>query len=84
MKGYASEAAQRMVEYAFKELRLKRVIATTEYSILASQNVMRKIGDETRPQPITKTLMASSRRHFGKQKPAWEDFLRKRRNVIFR
>ncbi|MBI5567435.1 MAG: GNAT family N-acetyltransferase [Chloroflexi bacterium] len=43
-QGYASEAAQAMVDYAFKELRLKRIIAMTEYDNLASQAVMRKAG----------------------------------------
>ena len=43
-RGYATEAAQAMIEHAFKELRLKRVIATTEYSNIASQGVMRKVG----------------------------------------
>jgi RimJ/RimL family protein N-acetyltransferase len=41
--GYASEAARAMVDYAFKELHLKRIIATTEYDNLASQAVMRKV-----------------------------------------
>jgi RimJ/RimL family protein N-acetyltransferase len=43
-QGYATEAAKAMVEYAFKQLRVKRIIATTEYANIASQNVMRKIG----------------------------------------
>ena len=43
-KSYASEAAQAMVEHAFTQLRLKRIIATTEHANLASQRVMRKIG----------------------------------------
>lgn len=41
-RGYASEAAQAMIDFAFKELRLKRIIAMTEYTNLASQAVMRK------------------------------------------
>ena len=43
-KGYATEAAQAMIAYAFNELKLKRIIATTDYSNLASQGVMRKLG----------------------------------------
>jgi RimJ/RimL family protein N-acetyltransferase len=42
--GYASEAAQALIDYAFAELRLKRIIATTEYDNLVSQAVMRKLG----------------------------------------
>ncbi len=43
-RGYASEAAQAMIDYAFDHLRLKRIIATTEYSNVASIGVMRKVG----------------------------------------
>lgn len=43
-RGYASEAAGALIEYAFTQLRLKRIIATTEYDNLASQAVMRKLG----------------------------------------
>jgi RimJ/RimL family protein N-acetyltransferase len=43
-QGYATEAAQAMVEYAFEKLHLKRIIATTEHENLASQAVMRKLG----------------------------------------
>lgn len=43
-QGYATEAAVAMIGYAFNELRLKRIIATTEYENEASQGVMRKVG----------------------------------------
>ena len=43
-QGYATEAAQVMIDHAFKHLRLARVLATTEYSNIASQAVMRKLG----------------------------------------
>jgi RimJ/RimL family protein N-acetyltransferase len=43
-EGYATEAARAMVDYAFQELGLKRVVATTEYGNLASIGVMRKLG----------------------------------------
>jgi ribosomal-protein-alanine N-acetyltransferase len=52
-QGYASEAAQAMVEFAFKQLRLKRIIATTEYSNLASQGVMRKLGMQIARNPLS-------------------------------
>lgn len=42
--GYASEAAQTLIDYAFGDMRLQRLIATTEYDNLASQAVMRKLG----------------------------------------
>ncbi len=43
-KGYASEAAQAMIDYAFNILNLRRIVATTEYDNLASQAVMRRLG----------------------------------------
>ena len=42
--GYATEAAQAMVAYAFRHLRLKRVVATTTHTNTASIGVMRKLG----------------------------------------
>jgi ribosomal-protein-alanine N-acetyltransferase len=59
-RGYASEAAQAMVDYAFTELRLRRIVAMTEHDNLASQQVMRKIGMTlTRnPQPEPSWLQA--------------------------
>jgi RimJ/RimL family protein N-acetyltransferase len=43
-KGYATEAAQRLIDFAFQELKLARLLATTEYGNLASQAVMRHLG----------------------------------------
>lgn len=43
-QGYATETARALADYAFNELRLKHIIATTEYDNVASQGVMRKIG----------------------------------------
>ena len=43
-QGYASEAAAAMIAFAFDELRLKRILATTEHVNEASQGVMRKLG----------------------------------------
>lgn len=43
-QGYATEAAQTFIDYAFGAMRLHRLIATTEYDNLASQAVMRKLG----------------------------------------
>ncbi len=43
-QGYATEAARPMIEHAFRDLQLKRILATTEYSNVASQAVMRKLG----------------------------------------
>jgi len=51
-QGHATEAAQAMIEYAFKQLRLKRVIATTEYTNVASQGVMRKSGMKITRNPL--------------------------------
>lgn len=43
-RGYATEAARAMIDYAFRTLRLRHIIAGTEYDNLASQAVMRKLG----------------------------------------
>jgi len=54
-RGYASEAAQALVDYAFRHLHLKRVVATTNYDNVASMGVMRKLGmrieKNPRPEP---------------------------------
>ena len=43
-QGHAAEAARAMVDFAFRQLGLKRVVATTTYNNAASQGVMRKLG----------------------------------------
>ena len=50
-KGYATEAARAMINYAFTQLRLKRIIAQTEYTNAASQGVMRKLGMRVERNP---------------------------------
>jgi [ribosomal protein S5]-alanine N-acetyltransferase len=51
-QGYATEAAQALIDYAFGELRLVRIVATTEYSNLASQGVMRRLGMRVEQNPF--------------------------------
>ena len=43
-RGYATEAAAAMVAYAFDDLRLRRIVATTEHDNTRSINVMRRLG----------------------------------------
>jgi RimJ/RimL family protein N-acetyltransferase len=43
-QGYAAETARALIDYAFNGLKLRRVIATTEYENIASQRVMQKVG----------------------------------------
>lgn len=43
-QGYAAEAAQALIDFAFQQLRVKRLIATTENDNAASLGVMRKLG----------------------------------------
>jgi len=50
-QGYATEAATVLIEYAFSELRLKRVVATTAYDNVASMGVMRKLGMTVEKNP---------------------------------
>jgi [ribosomal protein S5]-alanine N-acetyltransferase len=43
-QGYASEAATAVIAYGFGELRLRRMVATTEHDNAASIGVMRRVG----------------------------------------
>lgn len=43
-QGYASEAAQTILEYGFKEINLHRIIATCQPENIPSYRVMEKIG----------------------------------------
>ncbi len=43
-KGYATEAAQALVDYAFQQLQLRRIVATTSFDNTASMGVMTKLG----------------------------------------
>jgi ribosomal-protein-alanine N-acetyltransferase len=51
-QGYASEAAQALVDYAFQRLDLMRVIATTDFDNNASMGVMRKLGMQVEKNPL--------------------------------
>ncbi len=43
-QGIATEAAQALIQFLFRELRLRRVVALTDYDNLPSQRVMQKLG----------------------------------------
>jgi ribosomal-protein-alanine N-acetyltransferase len=51
-QGYATEAAQALIDFAFQQLRVKRLIATTEYDNAASISVMRKLGMTIAKNPL--------------------------------
>ena len=55
-QNFATEAALAMISYAFRELHLKQVIATTEYDNLASQRVMLKLGMTIEKNPLSEPL----------------------------
>lgn len=46
--GYATEAARLLVHFAIHDVRLDRIIATTDHDNVASQGVMRKLGMDLR------------------------------------
>jgi ribosomal-protein-alanine N-acetyltransferase len=50
-QGFATEAAQALVDYAFQRLHLKRVIAKTTYDNNASIGVMKKLGMRIEKNP---------------------------------
>ena len=52
-QGYASDAVQALVDYAFQQLQLKRIIATTDFNNLASMAVMQKLGMTIERNPLT-------------------------------
>jgi ribosomal-protein-alanine N-acetyltransferase len=51
-RGYATEAARALVDYALQSLRLARVIATTSHDNLASIRVMRRLGMRIEQNPF--------------------------------
>ena len=51
-QGYATEAARAMLDYAFQQVNLRRVVATTSYDNLASQAVMRHLGMRVERNPF--------------------------------
>ena len=52
-EGFATEATRAMIDYAFRQLLLKRIVATTTYDNAASIRVMEKVGMriERNPRP---------------------------------
>jgi [ribosomal protein S5]-alanine N-acetyltransferase len=51
-QGYAAEAAQVLLDYAFSALNLKRVVATTTYDNQGSMGVMRRLGMRLERNPL--------------------------------
>ena len=51
-KGYATEAARVLIDFMFREEKLKRIVATTEYDNFASQAVMTKLGMRLERNPF--------------------------------
>jgi [ribosomal protein S5]-alanine N-acetyltransferase len=51
-QGIATEAAQALIDFAFNDLHLKRIIATTHSDNLASQGVMRRLGMRLEHNPF--------------------------------
>jgi RimJ/RimL family protein N-acetyltransferase len=49
-QGYAPEAAQAWLDYAFTELNFDEVVAWTTVTNLPSQRVMQKLGMRTSPE----------------------------------
>ena len=51
-QGYATEAARALIDYGLNTLRLKRILATTEYANIASQKVMLQAGMRITRNPL--------------------------------
>ncbi|MCA1593198.1 MAG: GNAT family N-acetyltransferase [Acidobacteria bacterium] len=50
-RGYATEAARALIEYAFAQMRLERIVATTTHDNAASIRVMEKLGMRVERNP---------------------------------
>ena len=50
-QGYATEAARALIDYAFGQLNLRRIVATTSYDNAGSIGVMRKLGMQIERNP---------------------------------
>jgi RimJ/RimL family protein N-acetyltransferase len=50
-RGYATEAARAMMEFAFGEMKLPRILAETSEANIRSQSVMRRLGMRLVPAP---------------------------------
>ena len=50
-QGYATEATRALIEFAFTQLSLRRIVATTTYDNDASMAVMRKVGMQIEMNP---------------------------------
>ena len=50
-RGYATEAARALIDYAFSALNLRRIIATTDHANFASIAVMRRVGMRIEKNP---------------------------------
>ena len=51
-RGFAIEAARALVDYAFQQLHVRRVIATTDYDNAGSIGVMRRLGMHLEKNPF--------------------------------
>lgn len=51
-QGYATEVARALIDFAFTELRLKRIVANTDYDNAASLAVMGKVGMHIEKNPF--------------------------------
>lgn len=51
-RGYAAEAGRALIDYAFEQLGLWRIVATTDHTNIASQRVMQKLGLTLHRNPL--------------------------------
>lgn len=66
-KGYATEAARLMIDFATKDLKLKKLIAETKGDNTASHNVLKKLGFNV----VKKVKNGQKERITGKIKDKW-------------
>lgn len=55
-QGYATEAATALIHFAFEELNLQRIVATTTFDNAASIGVMRRLGMSIEHNPLPEPI----------------------------
>lgn len=64
-KGFATEAANALVEYAFNTLKVEKITTHCDSKNVASENVMKKTAYETRKRQRN-TILSPNRGNFGR------------------
>lgn len=56
--GFATEMCERMIEYSFKELRIRRIVTVTDMENIRSVNMLKRLGMKIVPDKFNKKVFA--------------------------